>query len=352
MMQFLDSADHYDQTAYMMLKWTTNDGGGSSTASGRNGRGIVPGQGLGLTLDYQTGWVLGFAFNLQGQTSVGSGIIYELSATNAVPLIRLVIENDFTLSVYSGIGQAGHPGNLIATSQGPAVKGLVWNYVEIKIALSGSTPITAVVSLQLNGQLIVNAVSGSCQQNASSTITGLAEANFHKFSAPGGGDGLIIDDIYIADMSGAGLVNTFVGDVSLFSFFPNADDITNWAAVGGSTSTLFDHVNDQFAETNDDTVYIKDGTVNDIYSCYYQPIPLFGGTVPAIQLVALNRKDSEGTRTWQFYGNGGVLGSAPFGPFAAIDSYQYNFCALDSNGGSSWTQGAVNGSNWGAKIIS
>lgn len=346
-MRYMDSCDHYDESAYIGLKWTGNVLGGESVPNGRNGRGIAPGAGVIKTLDYQASWVIGFAYNPENTGKWLHSIIYYLSATNVNTMLTLVVEDDGTLSLYGGNNL-----NLIGNTAGNfSLHQNTWNYFEVKSELSGTMPISVLGTLRVNG---VTLIEGTAETgwNATDTLLGLGTANVHGFTGGGTVDSVpICDDFYIAAIDGTGSVNDFAGDLQLGVLFPRADVTMDWTAVGGDTATGWDHVNEQFAEANDDTIYIEDNNAGDKVNFEWQPVSPFTGAIIAVHYGVLNRKDQEGTRTFQQYAQGSYFN----GPITSPgDAYDYTFYAMDEDPATSmpWTQDGFNAATFGIKLIS
>ena len=351
-MRFMDSCDHYDEQEYIALKWTVNViQSANSVPNGRNGRGVQPGSGIGKTLDYQASWVVGFAYNPGNSLGwAGNGSLYYLSAANNNVVSLLVVESDGTLSVYAG--QQG-TGTLLGNTAGLfSLNPNTWNYIELKTELTGSTPISATCTLRVNGITMFTA-NGKTGVNAATTLLGLGTANFHMFIGGGTLDtDPIFDDIYIAAIDGTGSVNDFAGDIALGVLFPTSDLTMAWTAVGGDTATGWDHVNETFAQVNDDTIYIEDNNPGDEANWTWQPVTPFTGSIVAVHYGVLNRKDQEGTRTFMQIAQGVSAGNGPL--LSPGDAYCYSFYAMDEDPATSevWTQDGFNAATFGVKLVS
>ena len=346
--QFGDSTDHYDLQSTIGLKWTQNilNAAQSQVAPpGRGPRAILLKNGIFKTLTYQNSWFVGFA--LYVNSPLGGAVLYTCSAANSssATMATVRVESDGTISIV-----AGNNLNLIANSgtAGIVLNANTWNYIEIGVTTSGTTPIMATVTLRLNGIQILTGTA-STGVNASATLLGTNQCNVHSYFY-NSTDSAVARDFYIADGSGSGSVNGFIGDVALSVVFPRADVLAQWTAVGGSGSTLWNHVNPQFPETNDDTNYIEDNTPGDVANFLWQPITPFTGTIPFIHFGVYNRKDAEGTRTFQQTTH--AVANGPL--ISAGESYLYNFFAMDQDPATSlpWTQANFNTAQFGLELIS
>src|SRR5882724_7995497 len=99
--EFMDSADHYNQDASIGLKWTLN--GAKTTPDGRNGRGIDLGQNgfVSKTVSYRDGWIVGYAFRFTTNAG-GHGNMFTIWHAGAELLGSVFLELDQTLSLYGG----------------------------------------------------------------------------------------------------------------------------------------------------------------------------------------------------------------------------------------------------------
>jgi hypothetical protein len=347
--QFGDSTLHYDESSYIGLKWTANIINGAQSAvapAGRSTRAILLNNGISKTLTYQSSWFVGWAVYVN--SPLAGAIVYNLSAarSSSATLATVRVEDDGTISIL-----AGNNLNLIANSSasGIALNANTWYYFEVGVQLTGTAPIMATVTFRLNGVQILTGTA-STNVDAANTLLQETKANTHQLFWSSS-NSAYATDFYIADGSGSGSVNTFIGDMMYQLIFPRADVAgNNWTAVGGVTSTLWDHVNDQFPETNDDTIYIESDTPTDVANFLWEPINPFTGTIPFIHYGVLNRKDAEGTRTMQQTTHG--VANGPL--ISSGDTYLYNFFAMDQDPatGIPWTQAGFNASQFGLVLVS
>ena len=346
--QFGDSTDHYDISSYIGLKWTQNilnEAQSAVAPTGRGPRAILLKNGISKTLTYQNHWFTGFA--LYVNTAVTGAIIYNVSAAgqSSATMATVRTEDDGTISIV-----AGNNLTLIANSgtAGIVLSANTWNYIEVGVTTSGTTPIMVTVTLRLNGVQILTGTA-STGVNASATVLGTNQCNAHGFFYTSSASAYA-RDFYIADGSGSGSVNGFIGDVALSVLFPRADVLAQWTAVGGSGATLWNHVNPAFPETNDDTIYIEDNNPGDVANFLWEPITPFTGTIPFIHYGVYNRKDAEGTRTFQQ-----TTHAAANGPvISAGETYLYNLFAMDQDPATSlpWTQTNFNAAQFGLELVS
>lgn len=355
---FADSADHYDRQSpgnppdFISKKWTQNFGNGSnSTPNGRNGRGIDLGTagGVGKTVGYTDKCCVGWAVNFNGNQGFDSNPLYTWSSANTNPLGVLRMVSDGTLSLY-----AGNSLNLIVNSgtAGFTLKGQVFYYFEVKsqVFAGGMGDMSITMTLYVNGTLIMTG-SGDVGFNESQTINKIAEGNYHLFQGAAHSSNTIIDDVYICDLHGGGIISDHLGDVAIGVVFPASDATAQWAAVGGSTSTNFDHVNATFPETNINAgIYIKDNTMGDVSNWNWQHIAPFTGQLLGVHYGLYSQKDGESTRSIQQSTQG-----TPNGPIIyPSDEGRYDFFGMDADPstGIQWTQAGFNASTFGVTLNS
>lgn len=348
-MQFMDGVGHYDQVGDITAKWTVSIlNGVSVTTGGGRDTGLSPNnvlalsQGIGKTLTYQSGWVCGWAVNFNSNRGWSAGGHYTLSAANETTLAEVWIESDGSISLYGGnhqvllgnSGTASVPFNFVTQR---------WYYFEVKTQLSGSTPILATMTVRVNGIPIISG-TGSTGVNASQTLLGSAAGNFHSiFNVTQGTTS--IQDIYIADLSGAGSVNDFAGDIKIETIFTTANTtFAGWSAVG--TGTGWNTINPQYPEINGSSTYIIDaGGTGNIANFLWQPVATFTGNIVAVHYGIYGRKDDQGTREFQHTVHGSTQGTV----ISPGDTYQYYFLALDQDPatGLPWTQANFDTSAFG-----
>lgn len=343
-MQFMDSTDHYSTFTDIDQKWTFN-GGASITNSPPSGRGTqalnLGNQGVAKTLTYQSGWVTGFAVNVSG--AISAGPFYKLSAANDTPISQCWIESDGSISLYSG-----NKSTLIFnTGTGtPAffMQSFAWYYVEVKSAITGTTPMAVTMNLRVNG-IPLGSGSASVGTNASATLIGIAQANYHQYEGPVLSGTAFMRDIYIADLSGSGSVNDFTGDLKIAVVYTTANStFAGWTAVGSGTG--WNTVNPQFPENNGTGTYIVDqGGSGNVANFLWQPVSTFTGGIVAVHFGVYARKDDEGSREFQHTVHGSTQGTM----ISPGDSYLYYFIALDQDPatGVPWTQSGFDSSSFG-----
>jgi hypothetical protein len=156
--RFCDSFNHLD-SAQLAAKWTYQN----STvlvSGGRDGGNcllVPPGGGYILkTLDYQSGWTVGYAMQWNGGPNIGGGWSTQCSYNNfgahTPSLCSIGMNPDRTLALFANQTFIGYtPSYAIQTG--------AWYYIEIQCSFAGN-PITTTATLRVNGQVLLLNVSG------------------------------------------------------------------------------------------------------------------------------------------------------------------------------------------------
>lgn len=312
-----------------------------TSTEGRTGNGIVlavGGRGFTKTMSHTARWVTGVALKFTTGTSPGSTSIFYTVLNNDTVLFRVGHDADGTLSLYAG----NNPIPFAVTTR--ALLDERYYYIEADVTFSGSTPITATGELRINGHVEASG-SGSTSVNASSLLSNDTTANVHSFAAPGNtGSRMVMDDLYIKNAAG------YYGDIRIIALFPDGDGATlQWTPNSGTVH--FDRVN---THPEDLTKWLQDLTAGHIDTWNWQDCPGFSGTIKAVNISALARKDDEGTKSFEIVvGNTGTEAHSPefFVSDATPEYYEYSL-ETDPATGLAWTQVGYNAKQFGIKLIS
>jgi hypothetical protein len=338
MLRFLESGDHYNSDTGGNAKWQVFSA--NSVAGGRTGRGLEVGIQCSKTIDYQSEWIVGWAFILNEGVGFAVANLYQLSSCG-VALVTLKTLSDGTLALYGG-------NSAVFLGASDPLKALhlnTWYYVEVKMQLAGgSGVINVAASCRVNGVIFIAPATVSTGVSGSALIINDSKANQHQFYASNISGNTVIDDIYIADTQ-TGDVIDFVGDITVFCLYPRADVTTDWSATGSPSYT---QVNEQYAENSPGT-NIFSNTIGQIESFDWQPIASFVGTIIGVHYGVYAMKDAEGSRTInQTVGPGGSPELT--GPnISPSDTFVYFFIAMDRDPGTAatWTQAGFNSTQFG-----
>lgn len=231
-----------------------------------------------LTVPVSSGdnWAVGIAVNPQGSaslsgiTSGGDGFILFLNGTTVIAKMGIKADGslvcgrgDFTTNI---IGAASAAGILTVGS---------FAFIEVEFTRHASA---GVFKVYVNGVLLI---SNTGANTGASSIDNIAIQN------PSGGDGVTIDDFYVA--SGA----THLGECRVQTLVPSADTATKqWtASTGTNHAALVDEI-----PSNGDSDYISDGTVGNKDLFDLADLSDSPANVYAVQPLMVARKDDATTR--------------------------------------------------------
>jgi hypothetical protein len=334
--RLIEGFEHSTQSADYVGKWSAETVGAVSTTYGRYGNGVqLSGTTTRLTktLDNQATWIVGAAVRLGNPP-----------ATTA-PLLEVL--DGGTIQAGLGVTAAGAlfvyratPATVLGTS---AATGLllpgVWAYVEWRVTVGNTAPVLA----------RVNAVEVLNLPSVDTSNTANAFANAVRLAAPGSGNEVAVDDVYVFDATGS--ANTaFVGDVRVAYLAPNgAGATTAWTPSAGANYACVDET----ATPNDDTDYVASATAGQTDTYAFANLTTASGTVHAVQAMAHARKDDAGTRTFAFVARPG--GTDRLGAALSLgDTYTSWAQVWDVNPDTSaaWTLAAVNAAEFGQRLLS
>jgi hypothetical protein len=288
-------------------------------------------------LPHSARWVLGHRYRY-ASSALANSAIYQLF-NNSTVLFALAQNTDGTLALETNNGAT-----VIDVTDRSLFSGIRY-YLEWDVTLSGSSPITCTAELRINGHVEASG-SASSGINAASLLSGVADANFHRFNGASGGAGTgsFVKDLYIKNEAG------YEGDIRNVPIYPASDGgILQWTPNSGSTH--FDRVN---THPVDITKWLSTATPGDIDLWGFDTLPAFSGSIVGINISVLVQKDDEGTKSFKI-----VVGST--GTDAQSDEFfvstgnpeYYEFSLkLDPATGLAWTAAGVNALIAGVKCIS
>lgn len=280
------------------------------------------------TMSHQGSVTIGIRFRAFGPTQLWTGW------NNNDGLSNVTVNTDGTLTVHAGLSGVGNP--LVGTTDF-AIHFGKWNYLELETVLSGSAPIHAHMKLRLNGQLLLDAGADTLH-NASGLTSGTATINRHSLT--GACD---YRDVYFNKTA-----NSFRGDIKIIGRRPDGDVITDWTPTGGGTS--FDQINEQYSDF--DTTRITSPTPGDQAIFDWQDIPGFSGTIQAVQISVLAKKDDEGLRTIKIVTGDTGTEATSDEIFLSDDYVVYHTPQdVDPATGLAYTQAGYNAKRYGVEVI-
>ena len=325
-----------------------------------------------ITRKHQSNFIWGWRYQTTASQQNSGGTIYNFQHAG-VNLGGLRIEADNTLTIFAGnntvIGAAGGGANTQNTGNPTlfptpfVLQANVWYWFEMMVSLSGggTGPIEVTINFRVNTNLLLNGTASS-GVITNTTLLQSATANLHVFQGTAGNFSSNGCDFVFVRNDGTGLTNGYPGDAQVGPYvLPNSDQTIEWNATGTP----------QYAQINEvppteDITYIYQlpsgistsnplGVPGQIDSFLFQPLSPFTGTILAVQILAFNRKDDEGTRSFTFT----VSDTVPVGDnapptFFPSDSYIYSSKCWDNDPDNlgQWTVTGFNAKKFGVEILS
>lgn len=375
---WVDGCGHYN-AASMPLKWTfvatpfLLPNGGP-----RGGQCIQFHSPCMITRGHINSWFFGWRYQTTASQQNTGGTIYNFQHAG-VNLGGLRVEADNTLTIFAGnnnvIGSGGGGGNTQNTGN-PNLFGStpfklqanVWYWFEMFVSLSGggTADISAEITFRVNTQQLLTG-SGDTGIPCNQTLLQTNTANLHVFQGSAGNFPSNGADFVYVRNDGIGLINTYPGDTKVGPYvLPNADQTIQWNATG---TPQYQQINE--VPPTEDVTYIYQqpsgittsqplGVPGQKDSFLFQPLSAFTGSILAVQILAFNRKDNEGTRTFTFTVSDAIPPTPDTPPtFYPSDSYIYSSMCWDhdpdqtAGGGSTfgaWTIPGFNSKKFGVEI--
>jgi hypothetical protein len=331
---FCDSFDYYN-TSQLSRKWVVNDGSPTiSSSAGRNGTAglVVPGNFTFLTQ----------SFSSAADTIIVGFAVKFTTALNNVTFFNL--RDAGTAHVSLGFNFAD--GSITATWQGSSATSAAGalpsytaqhNYVEVKVKIHDTL---GTVTVKVNGTAVITQTGKDTKGTANAYAT-----NIILSCAGGGGQTMHFDDLYICDNTGSAN-NDFLGDVRVECLLPNgAGSNTDFSPTAGSNYQCVDE-----NPANDDTDYVFSSTVGHKDTYNFGSLSSSLGSVLAVAVNTVDRKDDAGSRTNShlIYSGSTVVSGAVYSPTTSYVNHQTVFPT--NPGGTTWTIADVNGVEGGHKI--
>jgi hypothetical protein len=337
---FADSFDHYSDSQ-KLRKWDSVTGGIPGAITSGAGRNSTAGW-RSTAGSFQSWWrkalppAATYFFGHSLYTSAIPGDTRSLCSfyDESTQQVNIVILADGRLRALRGNSTTlGTSTKAIASGQ--------TNYIEYKITASDAS---GVVEVRVNGTNSgwLNLSSVDTNNGGSSLIS-----NFYMGSDNSNSSwAWDIDDLYICDSTG-GTNNTFLGDIRVQAIYPTgAGNYTQWTP---STGANYAAVDDNPA--NDETDYNSSSTASQIDSFVFGDVTPTSGTVYAVCVNLMARKDDAGTRTLRALAR--LSGTDATGSSVNIGtSYVVYQSILETKpGGGSWSISDVNNSEFGYELV-
>ncbi len=308
---FLESFDNWTTiTSAVLAKWQSVFAGFGPFISivagaGRNGTAGLQ-MNTGSSLVNSLGSYLQRGFTTTTRMIIGMGIKVTTFGSESPWLPFSFIDgatNQISLSIdqvgFVRLLRGGKDGTILATSSSPVFNASgVYFYLELDVTFHGTL---GAYTLRSNGVQIFTATN----QNTSNT--GNNQANGLRLGLIGNtAGGLnftlstvgVFEDLYVIDPT-VGVRNlAFLGDTRVFASFPNADGGTLQFTPSPNQAH---YLNVREAEQDGDATYNFDANALDVDLYQHTPTPASTGTVFAVQLCQVSRKDDAAARSTSNY---------------------------------------------------
>jgi hypothetical protein len=271
------------------------------------------------------------------------------------------------IEVFSGDPNTTNTSNSATPTQYPignsptnAFNAYLWNYFEIYVlAPSSTTGAPGAFDVHVNGTSVVSSSNADTLYPTplpdGSFLSVTTYDGFQVRVPPTSGvnePGVILDDFYLCDTTtGAGTypMNTFTGDVTVKTLYPNANYGTpQWTPLSGTnwqevSETLFDG----------DTTYNSATSAGAVDLFSFQQLPTTVASVLGVQLTGAYRKLDASAQVVQqrFVSGPTTTPGNNIGPSVSYAFYT-DLTVLDPNTSATWTVAGVNAMAGGYKLIS
>lgn len=231
----------------------------------------------------------------------------------------------------------GQGGTLLGQSSNNSVQLAVWQHVEVKVILSDTV---GEVTIRINGNVVLSLTGIDTKNGGTKTVLeGI------RFWADFQAAGIRFDDLYLCN--GAGTVNnTFLGDCSVQTIFPNGDGASSqWVGSDGNSVSNYALVNETTPSTAN---YVESGTPGNIDTYAYGDLP--AGSVKGVVHRSYAAKSDTGPQSFRQTARiGGV--NYPGSDVALGTGYGVTTRVLETSPATSaaWSVSEVNGAEFGVE---
>jgi hypothetical protein len=255
---------------------------------------------------------------------------------------ELYYNNLNQLVLYSGPKSAGV---ILGSSPIETINLYAWQYIEIKLNIHDTT---GSAEVRVNETTVINLTNVDTRGQASESDINVVSIG----SFASGGD-IYYDDFYIADLNGS-VNNDFLGDIRVWTLFPNADGTTIDFTIGGTTpeSTRWESLAE--IGLDDDVTYIESGTPTDINYVTYPDLDTEITDILAICIEAAAKKDAPGTRAMKLKCKSGASVTTLAQervPAGGSEYSRFHKILEDVPGGTGWSVSEVNGVEAGVEVV-
>lgn len=337
-LRFIDGFEHYAIPSQIPLKYTSyNDSGGSSgiiTMTGRRAGSTAllfrtSNDFIGLTLDAQATWVVGFGlYMLLTETAE----LMRFVDSDGVVQAAISIGNDGTIRLYRGTVSGG---TLLATSAN-SLPILGWNFIEAKLTIADSG---GTFEVRVNESVWVTFTGDTKQSSTQTTAV--------RVQIYGRASDNAIDDLYICDGTGS-TNNTYLGDVRVDTVRPIGAGNYSELSRQGSASN-WDNVDD--TTIDNDSSYNYSNTVGQRDTLDCGNLPSITGSIFGVQLNIAARKDDAGGRTLRSLTRVSSTDYEGASQNVGTDYRVYRqIIEQNPNTATVWTESQINAAEFGYKV--
>lgn len=141
--------------------------------------------------------------------------------------------DSYSIEVRDGTSGAG---TLRADSVTAIVDNTAWKFLEIKVVCAAAT---GSIEIRVNESSVLNVTNINTTGGLAGVLFGGILLSFPTFASSSSAQ-WTLDDIYVTN-GGGSVNNTFLGDVRVLGYFPNADGASEEWVAGGSGNNATDH---------------------------------------------------------------------------------------------------------------
>lgn len=331
---YIDSFDHYATADATKKGWTLGSYGAISSSQGRRSTSAFRARGTSGTRSIAQG------------ASFVVGMAMKFDATGANALFGLIDGSTEQISVRLNSSAQiilSRNGTTLGTSSF-TVSPATWYFIELKATIANSISADSCI-VRVNGIEVLNLAAGTDTQ-----ATANAYANKLYIAGPGSAIEVTytyIDDLYVCDQSGSAN-NDFLGDVRVDAIYPDGDGAySEWTPSTGSTH--YNLVDETAPNTTD---YVSSDTVGQRDSYTFADLPAITTvTVHGLQVNAAALNDDAGARSIATFARAGSNNQDGTGEALNTSQvYVRQISEINPNTSEAWTQGGVNGAQFGVVV--
>ena len=325
-LNFIESWNGVGAAAEMIPKWVTEGGFTGGNATGRFGE--ASGAAVGLSTNYACSTdpldpgttnklIVGFGYKVDDLVDAPFDIVE--FRDGATQIFKIQMNADGTIS--------GVRGSTIVHTSLHTILANTWHYIEVKVLLHNST---GTCQFQIDGAV------GEAESTGLDTIEAGTACDNVRWKSTGTSEDWFLDDVYIADSSGA---TDFLGDVRVLTLVPDGDDSVQFTPTEVDNHSSVDDVLTNAADAD----YNESNTTThkDIFTMAATGLAA-GDTIHGIALNMWTKKIDAGAADMKLEvdSSGTTETSGAFTQTTAYGWFHW-LRTLDPNVAGAWTQATV-----------